>query len=468
MKWNPQCLVSGLILAVLLCACGSSGTGMSKSARLGLEKTPAGWASLETRQKRLEAFAMAERYTEFIDKARTVRLAVSAADELAHRAGFETLDLSSDQRLEAGQRVRLTMRSKIFAAVLVADPSEPFRVVVTTIDAPRIDIKQNPLYANSDAVLFDTHFYGAVDKKRWLSVPLALHGSWIHQGELRSIAMGDDPDEPVTVIPDLLPHLSRKIQREAVVSAEGLDAIAGFEELGRSPPAPPEDPGPQDAPAAFLERLKNETGLSESHFVTGEFTLVPAARPSFVGVDRGMVAAYGQRFRCALFAGLEGLAASSPSATTILIALDKAELRHTGNTGLSAVRDILGEIHYRMAPEQARNELGLRRRLHRSRGWVTSEVGGEIGSGIVFNTPRDAALPDTLRWTFDTLDGARVPYQLTSSGGWGSPSRYLSTQGISFMDFSLPVAGHGTPSEIVSVPDLDSMRRAIKAISEAP
>ena len=460
-----------LVVGLALCACRPvRGAGQAPGAEpaLGLEQAPAGWASLKGDKERARAFAQAERYLAFIDKARTVRRTVTEAEAMAAAAGFAPLTLSGDARLEVGQKVSLTMRGKVFAAVSVGPADAPFRVIITTIDAPRIDIKQKPLYANSDVVLFDTHFYGAVDKKQWLSVPLALYGDWVEGGELRSMALGDDPDEPVSAIPDLLPHLARKIQRERVVSGEQLDAVAGFAPLGGEPPAPPEDPGPTRAPEAFLKALTEATGLTEEHFQTGEFQLAPAASPHFIGVDRGMIAAYGHHFRSVLFAGLEGLSQATPAATTILIALDKGELSRTGNTGQAVVRDILGEIHFRLAPEDQRTELGLRRRLHGSRGWVTAGVGGSLGAGVVFNARRDDALPGLLRWTFDALDAHKVPYQLNSSGGWGSPSRSLATQGIDFMDFAIPIAGHGTPSEVITVPDLNATASMIRAIAQAP
>ena len=215
-------------------------------------------------------------------------------------------------------------------------------------------------------------------------------------------------------------------------------------------------------PLDFWDMVQAESGIDESNFKTGEFSLVPAQPPQYLGLDRGMISGYGQTFRAVLFAALEALPEVKGAANLVVVAVDKGELGMTGNTGAAIVRDILGEVYYRSAPRGQADELGFRRTLHRSSGWVTSRIGGEMNRGVVFNGRSDDALPEVQREVVDALEEANVPYQMSKQRARGR-ARELSVQNLEFMDVAIPIAGYGSPFEVLSIPDLEAMVRAIAA-----
>lgn len=283
------------------------------------------------------AMAFAGPYKDFLNQARTERESViwTEAQLKAHK--FQPLAAA-----KAGKRVYSIFRGKTIAmAVIGSEPiSKGFNMVAAHIDAPRVDLKQNPLYEdkNSDMACMRTHYYGGIKKYQWVSTPLALHGIIVKaDGSLLRVSIGDKDGEPVFIIPDLLPHLARKEQYTKNL-AEAIDAskmnlvFSGMK-----------DPGSEEKEAAkayALKLLNQKYGISEQDFISAELQLVPATPARDAGLDASMVVGYGQDDRICAYTGLQALLANldaKPKRTMVVYFSDKEEVGSQGSTGAHSV-----------------------------------------------------------------------------------------------------------------------------------
>ena len=284
-----------------------------------------------------QAFAFAGPYRDFLNQAKTVRESVAWAEKLLKAHKFQALPAS-----KANKRVYAIFRNKTMAlAVIGSEPvSNGFNMVAAHIDAPRIDLKQNPLYEDSTSSMacMRTHYYGGIKKYQWVSTPLALHGFIVKSdGKTVDVSIGDKPNEPVFVIPDLLPHLARKEQYTKNL-ADAIDAsrmnliFSGMQE-----PAGEE----KEALKAYaLKLLKDKYGIREQDFISAELELVPATPARDAGIDASMVVGYGQDDRVCAYSGIQALLANldaRPKRTMIVYFSDKEEVGSIGNTGAHSV-----------------------------------------------------------------------------------------------------------------------------------
>ena len=212
------------------------------------------------------------------------------------------------------------------------DPSQGLKIIIAHIDAPRLDLKQNPLYEDVDLALLRTHYYGGIKKYQWVAMPLAIHGVLIRaDGTPVDFVVGEDPTDPVFSIDDLLPHLSRKHQDEKKLS----EAIEGekLTVLFGSMPLRGEEREP--VKKAVLGLLKERYGLIEEDFISAEIEVVPAFKARDVGIDRSMVGAYGQDDRASAYPLLAALADldEETSWPALAVFIDKEEIGSEGNTG---------------------------------------------------------------------------------------------------------------------------------------
>jgi aspartyl aminopeptidase len=282
-----------------------------------------------------EAFSLADDYKSFLDRSKTER---EAAREIIARAednGF----VSMETALKAGsakphQKIyALTKERCVAMAVLGEDPIvDGINLIASHIDSPRLDLKQNPVYEDTDLALLKTHYYGGIRKYQWLSVPLALHGRIIKgDGECLDVVIGEEASDPVFVVTDLLPHLAGKVQENKKLSeafeGEKLNLLAGSRPLGN-------DTVSERFKLGLLNLLHERYGITEADFVSAELEAVPANKARDIGLDRSLVGAYGQDDRICAFTQLEALIGTkAPKRTAVGFFFDKEEIGSEGNTG---------------------------------------------------------------------------------------------------------------------------------------
>ena len=261
------------------------------------------WETLGPRERE-EVFVLADRYKSFVSRAKTERESAREIMERARGAGFVRLD--ELRELRPGQRFFICSRKKIVLLGVWGENSweEGFRLVGAHLDAPRLDVKPQPLYESDGLALMKTHYYGGIKKYQWPALPLAIHGIVITStGREVELVLGENQDEPVFTVTDLLPHLAREQMEKKLVEGirgEDLNLLVG------SLPYP-DEAVKEKVKLAVLDFLHRQYGLVEEDLVSAELEVVPAGTARDVGFDRGLVGGYGQDDRICVFTALEAI-----------------------------------------------------------------------------------------------------------------------------------------------------------------
>ncbi|HHY59464.1 MAG TPA: aminopeptidase [Clostridia bacterium] len=282
-------------------------------------------------QKREAVFRVGEDYKEYLSRAKTEREAVRFMMEGAQAAGFRPLE--ELKQWKPGQRFYITYRHKVLLLGVAGERPlrEGLRLIGAHIDAPRLDLKPQPLYESDGLALLKTHYYGGIKKYQWPALPLALHGVVMKaDGEVLQLVIGEEEKDPVFTVTDLLPHLAKdqmeKKMREGI-PGENLNVLAG------SLPYLDEEVK-EKVKLAVLQHLHDQYGLVEEDLVSAELELVPAGKARDVGLDRSLVGGYGQDDRACAFALFRAiLPVQRPRHTALALFVDKEEIGSTGNTG---------------------------------------------------------------------------------------------------------------------------------------
>ena len=242
-----------------------------------------------TAQERKYVFTFAEDYKEFLNSAKTERETVSAIERHIKKSGFKEADASRPQK-----KIYKVLKQKAIGLAVIGKrpPQDGLKIIVSHIDAPRLDLKQNPLYEDVDLALLKTHYYGGIKKYQWVAIPLALHGKIIKKdGSEIDLHVGEEETDPVFTVADLLPHLAHKTQYEKklgdAIVGEKLNALAG------SIPYPDTE-AQERIKLQILNYLHETFGLIEEDFISAEIELVPAGKARDIGWDKSLVGAYGQ------------------------------------------------------------------------------------------------------------------------------------------------------------------------------
>jgi aspartyl aminopeptidase len=315
----------------------------SKKSALSYERKNF-WKEAPAEQQKA-AFAFAEDYKSFLNEAKTVRETVAYTEALLKKNKFSAIGK------KGSNKVYTIFRNKTIAmAVIGSEPvANGVNMVAAHIDAPRVDLKQNPLYEDSSSSMacMRTHYYGGIKKYQWVSTPLALHGIIIKKdGSKINISLGEKDNEPVLIIPDLLPHLARKEQYAKNI-ADAIDASRM--NLIFSGMQAPEGEEKEAVKAYALKLLNDKYGISESDFLAAELELVPAVKARDAGFDGSMVVGYGHDDRICAYTGLKALLENipaKPKRTMVIYFSDKEEVGSQGNTGAHSVfiKDFIGTL----------------------------------------------------------------------------------------------------------------------------
>lgn len=426
------------------------------------------------------AEAYAKRYMDFLSAAKTERRAYSEAVRLLKAKGFA--DLAEVKTLRPGDRVYRGYHGKtLFAAVVGASPVlDGVRVVGGHTDAPRLDLKPKPIYEKDGVVYFDTHMYGGIKKYQWLVLPLALYGTIVRKdGTAVDVAIGDDPDDPVFMISDVLPHFGKEqLDKKAkdVVAAEDMDVICGL--------------------GGVEEFFRERYGVERDDLLSAELEVVPAGMPREVGVDRSLIAAYGHDDRVCAYAGLDALMelagrAAPPAKTCAVVLCDKEEIGSVGASGMesSFFENTVAELLDRQLSSM--RDIDVRRALERSQ-MLSADVcaasdphfpdadstGNEakLGKGpcaIKYTGAASKSGASDARAEFvaevrRVMDGAGVVWQMAElgraeKGGGGTISKFMARFGMDVLDFGTPLLNMHAPWELASKHDCHQTRQAYLA-----
>ena len=422
-------------------------------------------------------------YREFLDAGKTERECADEAVRLAQSYGFVDLNalLQEGNMLEPGDRVySVNMGKGILLAVIGEEPMENgFNIVAAHIDSPRLDIKQNPLYEDGGLAFLDTHYYGGIKKYQWVTIPLAIHGVVVKKdGSTVKINIGEDEDDPVFCISDLLIHLSQDQLKKTgalVVEGEALNVLIGSEPLN--------DEDKDAVKENIINIIQEKYNFSEEDFISAELEVVPAGRAREMGLDRSMTLAYGQDDRSCAYPAIEAILGIEdiPSRTAICILADKEEIGSVGATGMEAkfFENTVAEL---MNAAQEYSELKLRRALRRSM-MLSADVtaafdpnysdafeknnAAYLGAGISFSKYTGArgksgsndANAEYIAKIRRIMEEGNVYFQTSElgkvdKGGGGTIAFICSLYGMEVIDCGVPVLSMHAPFEITIKSDI--------------
>ena len=290
-----------------------------------------GWETISNDEKN-QIFQFCDGYIQYLNASKTERLAVNEAIRIAQENGF--CDVATKDSLKPGDKVYFNNRDKgVYLAVIgTEDITSGINFVIAHVDSPRLDLKANPLYEDSDMALFKTHYYGGIKKYQWTSMPVSLIGVvYKKDGTKVEICIGEDENDPMFCVSDLLPHLaSKQMQKKAteIIDGENLNILIG---------SIPEDTEKDKFKTSVIKLLNEKYGIDESDFVTAEIEAVPAFKARDLGFDRSMVGGYGQDDRVCAYTALRAICeAKQPAKTVACVLVDKEEIGSMGNTGMKS------------------------------------------------------------------------------------------------------------------------------------
>ena len=285
-----------------------------------------------------KAFQISDEYKDFLDKGKTEREAALEVIRMAEEKGYVSLDEIIEKKTEItpGMKIYANYKDKSVALFVIGEEKleKGMHIIGSHLDAPRIDLKQFPLYEDSGLALCKTHYYGGIKKYQWVTLPLALHGVVIKEnGEKLNIVIGEDENDPVFFITDLLPHLAKDQMAKKMnegITGEGLNLLVGN--------IPYKDDEISDkVKLNVLNILYEKYGIKEEDFTSAEFEIVPAGKSRDVGIDRSMVGGYGQDDRVCVFTSLKAiLDVEKPKRTAVALFVDKEEIGSVGNASMKS------------------------------------------------------------------------------------------------------------------------------------
>ncbi|MBU3181156.1 aminopeptidase [Clostridium psychrophilum] len=439
-----------------------------------------------------KVFALSDDYIDFISKCKTERECVKEFITLAEKNGYKNIDtyINKGNKLKAGDKVYASNMGKTLALFLIgSEPIEKgFKILGAHIDSPRLDLKQNPLYEDSELALLKTHYYGGIKKYQWVTLPLAIHGVVVKKdGTIVNIVIGEDEKEPVVGISDLLIHLSADQMKKTVdkgIEGEDLNVFIGS--------IPVEDKDAKDRVKLNVLRLLNDKyGIDEEDFVSSELEVVPAGRARSYGLDSSMVMAYGQDDKVCAYTSYAALMNTKQTdKTCIVLLVDKEEVGSIGATGMQSkfFENTVAEV---VNLVEDYSELKVRRSLTNSK-MLSSDVSAAFdpnypsvmekrnsayfGKGIVFNKYTGArgkggcndANPEFIAELRDIMGKHNVSWQTSElgkvdQGGGGTIAYILAEYGMQVIDSGVALHNMHAPWEISSKADIYEALKAYEA-----
>ena len=446
----------------------------------------------ETEKKKV--FEFSEKYKNFLNKSKTVRNAIEETKRILLENAFINLN---EKREKKSSKVYCISKGKNIAfAIIKGSISKGVNIIASHIDSPCIHIKQNPLYEDFGLSMFKTHYYGGIKKYQWLSTPLSIIGiAFKKNGEKVEINIGEDENDPVFVIPDLLPHLARKVQYEKKLS-NAFDANKMNLVLSSMPYLDKEEEEIKEKiKTNVLFLLNKKYGIIEEDFFSAEISLVPTGKARDAGIDNSMILAYGQDDKICSYCAMEALLkAEKINKTCIVYFADKEEIGSDGNTGAKSKfleKFVVDLLKYN---DEKYDNYSLHNVFFNSQ-IISADVGAAInpnypevhdrqnstifghgveltkftGCGGKYST--SDANSEFLAKIIRVLNEENISWQLSSlgkvdEGGGGTIAKYLAASGAEVLDCGTGLLGMHSLYELSSKADLYSTYRAYKIFLE--
>lgn len=430
-----------------------------------------------------KVFALSDEYKDFMSKCKTERECVTEFISLAEKEGYQNIEdcIKQGKKLKAGDKVYANNKGKTLALFVIG--REPFekgmKILGAHIDSPRLDLKQNPLYEDTDLALFDTHYYGGIKKYQWVTLPLAIHGVVVKKdGTVKNIVIGEDDNDPVVGVSDLLIHLAadqmdKKLSKG--IEGEKLNVLVGS--------IPLKDKEMKDRVRMNVLKLLNEKyGIDEEDFVSAELEVVPAGKARDYGLDRSMVMAYGQDDKICAYTSFKAMMKiNSCDKTCVTLLVDKEEIGSVGATGMQSkfFENTVAEL-INLTEDYC--ELKLKRSLTNSK-MLSSDVSAAFdpnypdvmekknsayfGKGIVFNKYTGArgkggcndANPEYIAEIRSIMSKHDVSWQTAElgkvdQGGGGTIAYILAEYNMQVIDCGVALQNMHAPWEVASKADI--------------
>ncbi|HJD02842.1 MAG TPA: aminopeptidase [Candidatus Mediterraneibacter excrementavium] len=444
------------------------------------------WGSYNSEQLE-ELEQISKRYKSCLDAGKTERECVELGVRMAQEAGYRDLNevMAAGESLKAGDKVYAVCMKKMLALFRLGEEplSAGMNILGAHIDSPRIDVKQNPLYENEGLAYLDTHYYGGIKKYQWVAQPLALHGVIVKKGgTTEKVSIGEDENDPVFVITDLLIHLAQEqMEKKAskVIEGEKLDLLIANRPLEE---AAGDEKEKEAIKANVLRLLKEKYDMAEEDFLSAELEIVPAGRARDCGLDRSMILSYGQDDRVCAFTSLFAmLDVTEAKRTGCCLLVDKEEIGSVGATGMHS-RFFENTVAELIAMTEGESDLKVRRALMNSR-MLSSDVSAAydpmfaeafekrssafFANGITFNkftgsrgkSGSNDANAEYIAALRNALDDAGVAYQFAElgrvdAGGGGTIAYIMANYGMEVIDSGVAVLNMHAPYEVTSKADV--------------
>ena len=451
------------------------------------DKKEIGWKEINEEQKK-EIFEFCDNYMKFLNKAKIEREFIEKSKEVAEQNGFK--DINQMETLKQGDKVYFINREKsMYLAVIGKEKMENgVHIIGAHVDSPRLDLKPNPLCEDTGLAYFKTHYYGGIKKYQWTTIPLSLHGVIIKSnGEKVKINIGEDENDPIFTITDLLPHLAQDQMEKKLkngIEGEDLRLLIG------SIPADSEEEK-ETVKLNILRILNKKYGITERDFVSSEIEIVPEFKARSLGFDEGLVAAYGQDDKvCAYTSLMAMMELEEPQNTAICILSDKEEIGSMGNTGMES--HMFDYFVSELLNKTGENRVNLLDKVFCYSKMLSSDVdagfdpiyasvsdlknAGYLGKGISLNKYTGArgksgasdANAEYVSWVRRLFEENDIKFQVAELGkvdigGGGTIAYILANKGVDVIDCGVPVLSMHAPYEVTSKYDIYEAYRGYKA-----
>ena len=420
-------------------------------------------------------FDFSEGYKDYLNNSKTERKAVTTSIEIAKKAGFKEFD--PKKSYESGEKLYINNRGKAAAFIVIGEDDIELGATVTAahIDSPRLDLKPNPLYEDIELGLLKTHYYGGIRKYQWTAVPLAIHGVFAKKdGTVVDVTIGEDENDPIFVINDLLPHLAAEQSKRPLsqgIKGEELNVLIGSMPFK-------DDSESELVKLNLLNILYEKYGVTEADFLSAELECVPAYKAKDLGLDRSMIGSYGHDDRVCAYPALMAITQlEAPKKTAICVLADKEETGSNGNTGLNSdfiyhIMDDLCRTKNKSTTLALRNSVCLsadvnaatdptfkdvlepRNAAYLNYGVVITKYTGSGGKGGTSD-----ASAEYVGKVRAMLDKNEIIWQIgelgkVDIGGGGTVAKYIANLGLDVVDLGVPVLSMHAPFETVSKLDV--------------
>ena len=450
-------------------------------------KRKSGWEDLTIEQKE-KIFRFSNEYMDFLNHGKTEREIVAQSERIAREHGFRSIDEYTE--LHPGDKVYFVNRCKnIYLAVIgKRSMEEGLNIIGAHADSPRLDLKPNPLVQEGSLAYFKTHYYGGIKKYQWTTIPLAIHGVIIKaNGEKLTISIGENENEPVFTITDLLPHLAKEQQQKKVSEAINGENLALL--IGSIPSTNQEDEKSKNkVKTNILRNLNQKYGITEEDFISSELEIVPAFKARTLGLDESLISAYGQDDKVCVYTSLRAiLNVENPERTAVCLFSDKEEIGSMGNTGMEShvfdtfISELLNKVRI--------NRPNLLDKVFCNSRMLSADVdagvdplyaqvsdmnnAGIIGEGISLNKYTGSggkynssdANAEYVAYIRKIFNENNIKYQLAELGkvdigGGGTIAYILANKGVDVIDCGVPVLSMHAPYEVTSKYDIYSAYNA--------